>query len=103
MFLAQMLFLLCLFGQRDIPKDTVITLERTECYGTCPSYKLSILANGEVVFVGERNVKRVGKVKGRINQDHLKQLLAEFERINYFSLKDDYGMSGGFGPLPTEE
>jgi hypothetical protein len=103
MFLAQILFLLCLFGQHDIPHDTVITLERTECFGTCPSYKLSISANGEVVFVGQRFVKRVGKVKGRISPDQLKQLIAEFERINYFSLKDDYGMSGGFGPTPSED
>jgi hypothetical protein len=45
----------------------------------------------------------MGKHRGRISQNQLKELLAEFERIEYFSLKDDYGMSGSFGPAPAKD
>ncbi|HYX72040.1 MAG TPA: DUF6438 domain-containing protein [Nitrososphaera sp.] len=98
MFLIHLVFLLSLTTQQELPRDTVITLERTECFGTCPSYKLSISANGKVVFIGQRFVKKTGKFESRITQDQLKQLVSEFERINYFSLKDDYGWTVTYQP-----
>ncbi len=33
-----------------IHADLRITLERTMCFGTCPDYKLTIRANGSVLF-----------------------------------------------------
>ncbi len=76
-----------------IPPDTKITLSRTICYGTCPAYKLEIFANGRVVFHGQHHVRKTGQVVWQINQDRIKQLIAEFARINYFSLADDYSLS----------
>lgn len=39
-----------------MPNDTVITLERTGCYGYCPNYTVSIYASGRVVFEGRQFV-----------------------------------------------
>ncbi|HZS43525.1 MAG TPA: DUF6438 domain-containing protein [Blastocatellia bacterium] len=75
---------------QDIPKDLKITLERTICYGTCPSYILTISADGTVTFDGRQYTKQKGVVTGKINQDHVKQLIAEFDKAKYFSLKDRY-------------
>jgi hypothetical protein len=74
----------------DIPSDTTITLERTICFGTCPAYKLSISADGAVVFTGEEFVKEKGIVHSRINQEQLEQLISEFTKARYFSLNDSY-------------
>lgn len=91
MFLLPLIFCLCFSSFQDIPQDTLITLERTECYGECPSYELIIRADGTVIFVGKRFVPDPGKVEGRISADQVRQLILEFEKVNYFSLKDDYG------------
>ena len=33
-----------------------ITFEQSECYGTCPTYKLSIYSDGRFVYKGSKNV-----------------------------------------------
>ena len=76
---------------QDIPQDLKITLERTECFGFCPVYKLTITADGAVVFEGRRFVKQEGaQIKSSVSRERLKQLMAEFDRVNFFSLEDDY-------------
>jgi len=68
----------------------VITLERTVCYGFCPSYKLSIFEDGKVVYEGREFVKTKGRAEGRITKDELQQLLREFEKLDYANLADEY-------------
>jgi Domain of unknown function (DUF6438) len=76
---------------QDIPQDLMITLERTECFGFCPVYKLTITADGAVEFEGRRFVKQEGvTIKSAITREQLKQLMAEFDRVKFFSLEDDY-------------
>jgi hypothetical protein len=75
---------------QDIPRDLKITLERTECFGFCPVYKLTITADGSVVFEGRRFVKQEGVTISSVSPERLKQLMAEFDRVNFFSLEDDY-------------
>jgi hypothetical protein len=76
---------------QNVPRDLMITLERTVCFGTCPDYKLTITADGAVVFEGRRFVKQEGKtIKSSISQEKLKELMAEFDRVKFFSLEDDY-------------
>ncbi|MFC2068385.1 DUF6438 domain-containing protein [Chloroflexota bacterium] len=71
-------------------KDVVITLERTACFGTCPVYKLTIYGDGRVIYEGMRFVKVEGTATTSISEDKIKQLIAEFQKIDYFSLKDSY-------------
>jgi hypothetical protein len=77
-------------GEMKVPEDTLITLERTGCYGMCPIYKVSISADGAVVFEGNRFVKKVGTARSAISEEQIRELLAGFEKINYFELNDQY-------------
>ena len=84
----------CYTGQtaipQNIPKDLMITLEKKGCFGICPVYKLTIAADGAVVFEGRRYVKEGGATKKSvINQEQLKELMAEIDRVKFF-LDDDY-------------
>lgn len=65
-----------------------ITLERTACFGTCPIYKLTITSDGNVTFNGIRFTKTIGTAKGKISASDFRQLVREFEQIDYFSLPD---------------
>src|SRR6476661_539764 len=77
-------------NEQTVPQDTLITLERTGCYGMCPIYKVSISADGAVVFEGNRFVKKVGTARSVISEEQIRELLAGFEKINYFELSDQY-------------
>lgn len=77
-------------GAQTVPQDTLITLERTGCYGMCPIYKVSISADGTVVFEGSRFVKKVGTARAAISQDQIRELIGAFEKINYLELRDQY-------------
>jgi (2Fe-2S) ferredoxin len=68
----------------------MITLERTACLGTCPIYKLSIYGDGRVIYEGIRFVKIEGTVTTTISEEKIKQLVTEFQSIDYFSLNDSY-------------
>ena len=75
---------------QDVPQDLMITLERLGCFGICPVYKLTIAADGAVVFEGRRYVKEgAATKKSAINQEQLKELMAEIDRVKFF-LDDDY-------------
>ena len=83
----------CARTQTPIPDDlddVVITLERTVCFGVCPEYKLTVYGNGTVVYEGRRFVRVEGKRTAAIGEDKVRQLLSEFESIDYFSLEDSY-------------
>lgn len=71
-------------------KDLVITLERTPCFGACPTYKLTIKGSGVVIYEGKASVKVKGKRISMMSKDKVKELVSEFEKIDYFSLKNNY-------------
>jgi Domain of unknown function (DUF6438) len=75
---------------QDVPSDTLITLTRTDCFGGCPTYTLSINAEGKVLFDGRKDVKQTGEVESRISHEKLKELIAAFKKINYFDLQWRY-------------
>lgn len=70
--------------------DAVITLERSGCLGTCPTYKLIVFGDGLVLYEGRENVKTKGIARTVINQDLVRQLISEFSKADFFTLKDRY-------------
>jgi hypothetical protein len=65
-------------------QDTVITLERSICMGTCPAYNIYILGDGTVYYYGKQYVKTTGLIKSSISRDDVKMLIDKFYSINYF-------------------
>ena len=80
-----------------IPVDTSITLERRpDFFSSCPFYKLTISADGTVrIEPRAYNKYRNGVIPGnvitsRISQEQLKQLISEFEKIDFYSLTNTF-------------
>ena len=69
------------------------TLERTDCYGTCPVYKLTVFRDGMIEYVGTRYVKVTGKAVGQISEDQVDKLEDLFLKYQYIQLKADYHRS----------
>ena len=76
-------------AQPDL-SQVVISLKRTECFGTCPSYRVELRGNGEVRYRGEKHVLVKGSHQWRVDPAVIGQLLELFRRANYFTLNGYY-------------
>jgi len=89
------------FWQRQPPRpsnysNVIITMERTMCLGTCPVYELTIYGDGRVVYNGHQHVEVTGIQTSNISPDSVRELIDEFYRIGYFSLRDEYRYKWSF-------
>jgi len=81
--------------QFPIPNDTVISLQRGNCEGGCPVYRVLIFADGDVIWQGRGRVAKLGVVQSMIEPDQIRALIQNFESIDYFHLENIYGFHGG--------
>lgn len=85
----------------DIDLATVeFTLERTECYGWCPSYQLRIHGDGRVEYHGSAYVRELGDREGRVSEEVVRGLLARFAPERFFALAERY--EEAITDIPTE-
>jgi hypothetical protein len=98
-FLILLIFASCRNTATDFPADSAvpgdltITLKRTGCYATknaCPTYELTVKSDGAVVFEGTDVTEVTGKVEDKISVEKVKQLVAEFQKADYFNLENSY-------------
>lgn len=89
---ASVLLIPTLRRQTKIPteSDFVISLERTACFGHCPVYIVTLDSDGKVTYYGEMFVAVEGTQYSALEQEDLHALVREFERIDFFSLEDQY-------------
>ena len=52
-------------------------LERTACFGTCPTYRLTINGDGKAYYEGRRFVPREGRYAGQVDAAKMKALGAQ--------------------------
>ena len=67
-------------------KGTVVRLERTECYGTCPAYSVEIHGDGSVEYEGKAYVGKKGKQRGQIAPEAVVALAGRFDKAGFFRL-----------------
>ena len=48
-------------------KTPFLAMRRTPCYGKCPTYKLNIFSNGDIIYQGIRFVEKLGLYKSTID------------------------------------
>jgi hypothetical protein len=74
-----------------IPDDAVISLQRGNCEGGCPVYRVLIFANGDAIWHGRYRVAKVGVVLSQITPDQVRELIEDFQAVDYFHLDNSYG------------
>jgi hypothetical protein len=85
------------------PAGSVVTLERTPCFGTCPVYRVDIGGDGVVAFDGIRFVPTVGKAAGRIAPAAVDSLVRALDAGGWFGFADEYVMGApACGPYTTD-
>jgi len=91
--LGALLCLPAIAQARDrIPDDLLISLQRGNCEGGCPVYR--IFANGDVIWHGHNRVARPGLVLSQMKYDQIDALIKDFTAIDYFQIDNIYGTRG---------
>ena len=71
-------------------KGVKIEFSRTECYGRCPAYSVTIRGDGSVHFSGQRYVLVPGEHDARIAPAAVMELVRQFEKAQFFAAGDKY-------------
>ncbi len=66
------------------------SLERTPCFGTCPTFKITIFQDGSAMYEGRRFAPREGRYTGRVDAATMKALKEEAEARGFYAMDDVY-------------
>jgi hypothetical protein len=78
-----------------------IELDRGSCFGSCPSYRLTVEGSGWITYEGRSNVLVHGTVRRRVDPNSIAALAHRFEAAGFFRLRHaDHGGSTD-GPTYT--
>jgi hypothetical protein len=69
-----------------IDSDTRVMLERTECYGSCPVYSLSIAGDGTIAYFGKKYVNVKGPASKQVSISDVQALVDQMLQAEYFNL-----------------
>ncbi len=74
-------------------------IERTSCFGRCPTYEISVFNSGYVLYHGKRNVKLIGFYQTFIGDEQLKLILQKAQEADFFNLDEKY--DGNMTDVPS--
>jgi len=81
--------------------DVVMTLERSQCFGSCPAYKVTIYGDGRVVYQGKSHVRVEGVQTAKISADRVRELVQAFDVAGFYSMDAEYPTLITDGPVYT--
>lgn len=94
------LFISCKSSKRQSPSETVIIMmEKTACYGPCPTYKFEVFLDKTARYQGKANVDNIGDFTATLTDEQLDNLKNSFAEADYFSFANVY--SSPLTDLPT--
>jgi len=87
--------------KKEIVKETVkpniplkeaffLTMERTPCFGKCPSYKITIFNTGKVLYDGKSHTKKIGKFEKQLTKKQLEEIQKMMKDIKLIEMKSIY-------------
>ena len=68
----------------------LLTLERTPCFGMCPTYKYSIFSTGRVIYKGTKNIDKIGSYSIQLTKVQISEIKSLIKSNNIFGLKNKY-------------
>jgi hypothetical protein len=69
-----------------IDTDTLVTIDRSLCFGPCPSYSLSIAGDGTVAYQGRSYVNVKGPASAQVASSDVQGLVDRLLGAKYFNL-----------------
>jgi hypothetical protein len=78
---------------------SVISMEKTACYGKCPVYTIVIYGTGKAEFTGSKNVKMLGKYEKQLSKEETLKIFNAFYASNFSDFISEY--DSGVTDVPT--
>lgn len=73
------------------PNSTItIVLQRSACYGTCPSYTVAVSTDAGIVFNGYAYVAASGRHTDTVDPDAVRVLARKFVAVDFYSMDAEY-------------
>ena len=96
--MRRFLFITCLLANLSCSKkinsfnhsESIIEIQKTACFGSCPIYRINFFSNGDVIYDGKKFVKEIGKFKKKIKVKEVEKILNFATKINFSKMKDEY-------------
>jgi len=86
----------------EAASDVTVTLERSPCFGFCPSYSVTMAADGRIEFEGRGHVQTT-KASGQATPEQQAAILAAIKQSDFASLRDSYfNQDDGCGNTATD-
>lgn len=82
------------------PNDSLfIKLEKTACFGICPTYTAHIYKSGFALLNGKKNIDFIGIHRVWFSADEMKEIEAKLVDLDFQSLEDSY--DGPVSDIPS--
>lgn len=83
----------------SVERTFFASIERTPCFGNCPTYTMTIYTDGFVEFHGTRGVDMIGDYTTTISDKKLENFKTQAKAIGFSEMKDKY--DGPVSDLPS--
>lgn len=67
-----------------------VSIERTPCFGACPTYTLSMDKNGNITYVGSNHVSKIGVYKGKLSKKEANNYFRKYNTYITSKIKNEY-------------
>lgn len=74
--------------------EVVVLFKRTACYGTCPTYDITIYQNGLLTYHGIRFTEKEGHWYTTISKAEISDLKQRFNEANFQNFEESYPPKG---------
>jgi len=68
----------------------IVEVIKSPCYGDCPVYDFKVFSTGQAELEAKNNMNWVGSYASRMSRSKIGHIRKMFERIDFFSLEDQY-------------
>ena len=75
---------------QSYPDSLVAVLERTSCYGRCPTYKVNVYKSGYTEYNGKRWVDKTGLYATNLTREEINKIIAKAKEMQFFDMKNYY-------------
>lgn len=75
---------------KGLVDSLLFRIERTSCFGRCPTYSITVYVSGYVEYHGKRNVEKIGFYSARVSLEQKELIIQKCKEINFFKLNDRY-------------
>lgn len=78
------------YAEKEMPSNAVARIQRTNCFGKCPVYTLTVFKDGRLEYFGKKFTPREGKFEAQVDQKKIEDLMNEANELGYNNFKNIY-------------